>query len=235
METFLRGILPRIVPTGCTFQLHNFPYKRDLQRLRVRLRAYARWLPPDWRLVLLVDRDQDDCRTLKQQLDDSATDVNLRPRSLAGSSNWRLVSRIAIEELEAWYFGSWDAVRRAYPRVPATVPQRAKYRVPDGILAAPGRLSSGSSSARDTSLRVCERLRRRGRLRRTSIHGKAAQTASPDFAMPSSRQQGSGPRISQRSDGHSVSVAVGVLRGVDENRGQRYITRHELRGRSSVG
>ena len=133
METFLRGILPRIVPTGCTFQLHNFPYKRNLQRLRVRLRAYARWLPPDWRLVLLVDRDQDDCRTLKQQLDDSATDVNLRPRSLAGSSNWRLVSRIAIEELEAWYFGSWDAVRRAYPRVPATVPQRAKYRVPDGI------------------------------------------------------------------------------------------------------
>ena len=110
METFLRDILPRILPTECTFRLHSFPYKRDLHRLRVRLQAYARWLPPDWRLVLLVDRDQDDCLILKQQLDDLAASANLRPRSLAGHSKWRLVSRIAIEELEAWYFGNWDAV-----------------------------------------------------------------------------------------------------------------------------
>ena len=133
METFLRDILPRILPTECTFRLHSFPYKRDLHRLRVRLQAYARWLPPDWRLVLLVDRDQDDCLILKQQLDDLAASANLRPRSLAGHSKWRLVSRIAIEELEAWYFGNWDAVCQAYPRVPATVPQRANYRDPDAI------------------------------------------------------------------------------------------------------
>ena len=67
METFLRNLLPRILPTECTFQLHSFPYKRNLQRLRDRLRGYARWLPSDWRVVLLVDRDQDDCLVLKQQ------------------------------------------------------------------------------------------------------------------------------------------------------------------------
>ena len=133
METYLRDILPRILPTECTFQLHSFPYKRNLQRLRSRLRGYARWLPNDWRLVVLVDRDQDDCVVLKQQLDTLAADADLLPRSRAGAARWRLVSRIAIEELEAWYFGNWDAVCQAYPRVPATVPQRANFRDPDAI------------------------------------------------------------------------------------------------------
>ena len=40
---------------------------------------------------------------------------------------------MAIEELEAWYFGDWSAVRRAYPRVSAKVPRQAKYRFPDAI------------------------------------------------------------------------------------------------------
>jgi hypothetical protein len=38
-----------------------------------------------------------------------------------------------IEELEAWYFGDWEAVRRAYPKVDATIPAQAKYRDPDAI------------------------------------------------------------------------------------------------------
>jgi hypothetical protein len=41
--------------------------------------------------------------------------------------------RLAIEELEAWYFGDWDAVRAAYPRVPDTIPNQANYRDPDAI------------------------------------------------------------------------------------------------------
>ena len=38
-----------------------------------------------------------------------------------------------IEELEAWYFGDWEAVRAAYPRLKPTVPRPARYRVPDAI------------------------------------------------------------------------------------------------------
>ena len=38
-----------------------------------------------------------------------------------------------IEELEAWYFGDWQAVRRAFPRVSPTVPDRRGYRDPDAI------------------------------------------------------------------------------------------------------
>jgi hypothetical protein len=44
-----------------------------------------------------------------------------------------VLNRIAIEELEAWYFGDWTAVREVYPKLPATVPNRAKYRDSDRI------------------------------------------------------------------------------------------------------
>ena len=41
----------------------------------------------------------------------------------------KVVNRIVIEELEAWYFGDWEAVLAAYPRVPKNIP----YRDPDAI------------------------------------------------------------------------------------------------------
>ena len=56
----------------------------------------------------------------------------LLPRT-AQSGDWQLVNRIVVEELEAWYFGDWDAVCAAYPRVNPTVPNRSQYRDPDDI------------------------------------------------------------------------------------------------------
>ena len=134
METFLRGVLPNLMPDGCSFECHTFQGKRDLlAKLPNRLRAYAGWLPLESRLVVLVDADQDDCRDLKRRLEGMASAANLRSRSQTGAARWQLVNRIAIEELEAWYFGSWEAVRQAYPKVPATVPQRARFRQSDAI------------------------------------------------------------------------------------------------------
>ena len=46
---------------------------------------------------------------------------------------FQVVNRIAIEELEAWFFGDWSAVEAAYPRVPATLPQKAGFRDPDAV------------------------------------------------------------------------------------------------------
>jgi len=43
------------------------------------------------------------------------------------------VNRMAIEELEAWFFGDWEAVRAAYPGVDENVPKKSKYRDPDAI------------------------------------------------------------------------------------------------------
>jgi hypothetical protein len=134
MEAFLRAFLPRLLPPGNTFDVHPFQGKSDLLgKVEARLRGYASWLPENWRIVVLVDRDHDDCRVLKGTLGDMAARAGFRTRRVSGTSPWQLVNRIAIEELESWYFGDWESVRKAYPRVSPTVPDRSRYREPDAI------------------------------------------------------------------------------------------------------
>jgi len=131
MEVFLRELLPRLLPAGRTFDIHTFQGKNDLfKKLEKRLRGYAAWLPPDWRIVVVVDRDDDDCRKLKQQMENIARRVGLRSRTCSPTC-WQLVNRIVIEELESWYFGDWEAVVSVYPRLPRTL--HPKYRQPDTI------------------------------------------------------------------------------------------------------
>lgn len=135
MEAFLRGLLPRLLPADHSFDVHAFQGKPDLLgKLEARLRSYARWLPADCRLFVVVDRDDNDCHELKQRLESMAQRAGLLTRSRAGAMPWQLVNRIAIEELEAWYFGDWNAVRAEYPRVSANVPQRQGLRDPDAIV-----------------------------------------------------------------------------------------------------
>jgi hypothetical protein len=134
MEAFLRGLLPRLLPADRTFEVHAFQGKSDLLgKLEARLRGYAQWLPDDWRVFVVVDRDNDDCLELKQRLEAMARRAGLVTRSRAGRTAWQLVNRIAIEELESWYFGDWEAVKAAYPRVAVGVPQRQGFRDPDAI------------------------------------------------------------------------------------------------------
>ena len=133
MEAFLKGALPRLLQ-DCTFQTHAFQGKHDLLRkLPVRLRGYGHWLPDDQRIVVVVDRDNAECRALKQRLEEAAVAAGLRTRSQTGDGCWQVVNRIVIEELEAWYFGDWEAVRGAYPKVSPTIPNQARYRAPDAI------------------------------------------------------------------------------------------------------
>lgn len=134
MEAFLGALLPRLLPADRTFIVHPFQGKADLLgKLQDRLRGYASWLPQDWRVVVVVDRDDDDCVALKTQLEAMAKKAKLRTRSCTGKQPWQLVNRIAVEELEAWYFGDWPAVCATYPRVSAHVVAQAGYRNPDAI------------------------------------------------------------------------------------------------------
>lgn len=133
MEAALRVLLPRVL-SGLTFQVYPYQCKDDLlKHLPDRLRGYSAWLPDDYRIVVVVDRDDADCNALKRQLEQVASDAGLVSRTQASNQSYQLVNRLAIEELEAWYFGDWDAVRSAYPRVPATIPRQARYRDPDAI------------------------------------------------------------------------------------------------------
>ena len=123
-----------MIPDICSFSVHAFRGKPDLLgKLRLRLRGYKRWIPPNYRIVVLVDRDDQDCHALKAELESAARRTTLPTRSRFGGSPWRIANRIVIEELEAWYFGDWEAVRAAYPRVSAGVPRHAGYRDPDAI------------------------------------------------------------------------------------------------------
>ena len=138
MEAFLRACVWRLLPEHCSFEVYRYQGKDALLRkLGDRLRGYARWMPPDFRIVVAVDRDGDECQELKAKLEQICQSAGLRSRRAAGSPDWQVVTRIAIEELEAWYFGDWQAVRRAYPRVSPNVPNQARYRDPDAIKGGP--------------------------------------------------------------------------------------------------
>jgi hypothetical protein len=122
MEVLLEALLPQVVP-GHTFGIHVHQGKSDLlSKVEQRLRAYARMTWHDLRVVIVVDRDSDDCVVLKERLTD-ACEV----------SGCEALCRIAVEELEAWFFGDIPALQSAYPGVPATLGSKAKFRDPDAI------------------------------------------------------------------------------------------------------
>lgn len=133
MEAFLRELLPRLLPAQVSFQIYPSQCKDELlQRLPDRLRGYG-WLPDDWRIVVIVDRDDDDCAELKQRMEAMACQAGLRSRTASGGAIWQIANRIAIEELEAWYFGDWESVCASYPGVSRTLPRREGFRDPDAI------------------------------------------------------------------------------------------------------
>lgn len=132
-EEALRILLPKML--GKTdFAVYRHSCKNELlQRLPERLRGYAAWLPKDWRIVVVMDRDDDDCQKLKKHLDKIAENAGFATRSKSNRNQLTVVNRLIIEELEAWYFGDWKAVQKAYPKINANIPSRDKYRCPDAI------------------------------------------------------------------------------------------------------
>lgn len=135
MEVALEQLLPKLM-NDADYEIRRFQCKDDLlKNLPDRLRAYSSWLPPTWAILVLVDRDDDDSHLLKQTLENMAAAAGLVSKTNAGNGNtFQVANRIAIEELEAWFFGDWPAVQAAYPRVPATIPQKAGFRDPDAIM-----------------------------------------------------------------------------------------------------
>ncbi len=135
-EEALRLLLPKIVGSGVSFEIHAFEGKRDLlAKLPSRLRGYARWIhQTETRVVVLVDEDRQDCRQLKGGLEGVAAAAGLTTKTVAGVGQPFLVlNRVAVEELEAWFLGDCDAIVAAYPRVPSSLPSRQGFRDPDAV------------------------------------------------------------------------------------------------------
>ena len=133
-EAFFSEFLPRVAPAGMTSQLIVFQGKPDLMKnLTARLKGYGGWIPDDWRIVVLVDEDREDCRGLKAALEASAAAAGLLTKTSAGGQRFTVLNRIAVEELEAWFLGDVEALRAAYPGVPANLGAQAKFRDADAV------------------------------------------------------------------------------------------------------
>lgn len=133
-EVALRNLLPHLLPGDCLVRYFTFRGKSDpLAKLPQRLASYRGRPAGDWRVLVLVDRDNDDCTELRARLDGMAHQRQLATRPGPGAEQRLVLNRIAVEELEAWFMGDVEALRAAYPRVSATLHRQAKYRDPDAI------------------------------------------------------------------------------------------------------
>lgn len=133
-EAFLQGALSKLLPEGTTWNPIVFQGKSDLlKNLESRLKAYRKWLPADWRIVVLIDEDRADCLDLKARMEAAAKAAGMRTKTAANGSKFAVLNRIAVEELEAWFFGDPAALVEAYPGVSPTLGAKAAYRSPDAI------------------------------------------------------------------------------------------------------
>ncbi|WP_175754526.1 DUF4276 family protein [Burkholderia ambifaria] len=134
MEVALEHLLPKLLDTA-DFEIRRFQCKDDLlKNLPARLKALSTWLPQGWAILVAVDRDDDDALELKGRLEAMAKAAGLTTKSTAAAGkSFHVANRLVVEELEAWFFGDWSAVRMAYPRVPEGVPRRAAFRDADSI------------------------------------------------------------------------------------------------------
>ncbi|MBM4059876.1 MAG: DUF4276 family protein [Planctomycetes bacterium] len=132
MEAALRQLVPAI-RSDLSFDIHPYQGKDDLlERLPRVLKGYAAWLPANSRVVVVVDRDDDDCVALKRSIDAMARRAGLAPK-VRGGSRFQVMTRIAVEELEAWLLGDIAALVAAYPGVPQTLGSKRRFRHVDEI------------------------------------------------------------------------------------------------------
>lgn len=134
MEVVLEILLPQILG-HIDFQVIRFQCKHDLlKQLESRLKGYRSWIPENWSILVLVDLDDDDCVELKERLERQAKKAGFCTKTqVEPGQPYIVTNRIVIEELEAWYFGDWNAVKSAFPKVSKTIPQNSKYKNPDAI------------------------------------------------------------------------------------------------------
>jgi hypothetical protein len=134
-EAALKNLVPRFIGNDISFNIHVFQGKQDLLvKLPDRLKGYRSWLPGDWYIIVLIDQDGENCLTLKQKLEKIAHDQGLITRSNPKpNGKFQVINRLAIEELEAWFFGDVTALNMAYKRVSSSLDRRTRFRNPDAI------------------------------------------------------------------------------------------------------
>lgn len=134
-EEALRHLLPRLLKNRARAKVINLGSKYKLLKvLPKRLAAYAQRIAggESLRVVVLVDRDDDDCERLKAELERMAATAGLPTKSSpAANEQFVVLNRIVVEELESWFIGDPDALRKAFTSLPAISQKAGIFRNPD--------------------------------------------------------------------------------------------------------
>ena len=134
-EEALKHLLPRLIKQRAQWKLINLGSKyKLLKALPQRLAAYRQRIAvgENLRVLVLVDRDNDDCAALKRQLEAMARQSRLATKSAPGiDGRFFVVNRIVIEELESWFIGDPAALRQAFTSLPSIDERTGIFRAPD--------------------------------------------------------------------------------------------------------
>lgn len=101
-----------------------------LHQLPAKLRGYAKSLPQDAIVLVVVDSDDTPCATLLADLNNMLLRLPMRPA--------RVLFRLAIEETESWFIADPAAVKRAFPKANTAALKKLQ---PDAIVGAWERLA----------------------------------------------------------------------------------------------
>ena len=101
--------MPKLLKQRARYKIINFGSKSKLiKSLSQRLNAYAARIKKGekLRIVVLVDRDADNCQDLKNKLENIAFQSGLATKSKpSAEGNFWVINRIVIQELESWFIG----------------------------------------------------------------------------------------------------------------------------------
>ena len=122
-KEMLKKFIPRLFPDRVNPICIVFNGKQDLEKKLIK--RLNGWNKPRSVFVILVDQDQENCKSVKQRLIEKCD---------KSKSSHQIIIRIACHELESWYFGDLEAVSKALQK-PGLIRYREKreYRSPDKI------------------------------------------------------------------------------------------------------
>lgn len=133
MEVFIRGIASGLGLKLSSDQVIRFQGKYDLlKKLPDRLVGFRKFAMNEDRFIILIDNDSSDCGETKSQLEAIALNAGFSTKASSPSGQYQVVTRVVIQELEAWLLGDEKAVRKAFPSLGPSA-GKAKFKNPERL------------------------------------------------------------------------------------------------------
>jgi hypothetical protein len=122
-RAMLEALMPRMINPKIAPEIEYLTFKGKQHLHKNLLNKMSSWHKPNSFFIVLQDQDSNDCKTLKQALN-----------QLCKQSGKSYTIRIACHELESYFLGDLAAVAKAF-KMPSLEKQqtKSKYRNPDAL------------------------------------------------------------------------------------------------------